>query len=93
MLKKKKYDVPNNPHDLVETYLCSSVSHECMYGECEVCSVPVLESEVKSANITDVKVYQWTKIEKKVRKVEISMSLKELVAEFNSEMAALKKHI
>ena len=64
-----------------------------MYGECKVCSIPVLESEVKSANITDVKVYQWTKIEKKVRKVEISMSLKELVAEFNSEMAALKKHI
>ena len=91
--EKKKYDVPNNPYDLVETYLCSSVSHECMYGECKVCSVPVLESQVKSANITDVKVYQWTKIEKKVRKVEISMNLKELVAEFNSEMAALKKHI
>ena len=76
-----KNDVLNNPHDLVETYSCSSVSRECMYGECKVFSVPVLESEIKSANITDVTVYQWTNIEKKARKVEISMGLKELVAE------------
>ena len=27
-----KNDVSNNPHDLVETYLCNSASHECMYG-------------------------------------------------------------
>ena len=54
---------------------------------------PVLVSQIESANITDVRVYQWTKIEKKARKVEISMTLKELVAEFNSQMAELKKHI
>ena len=64
-----------------------------MHGERRVCSVPVLEREIKSANITDITVYQWTKTEKKARKVEISKSLKELVAEFNSQMAELKKYI
>ena len=62
-----KNDVPNNPHDLIKTYSCSSASQECMYGECKVCCVPVLEGEIKSANITDVTVYQWTKIEMKKR--------------------------
>ena len=88
-----KNDVPNNSHDLVETYSCSSASRECMYGEYKFCSVPVLENEIKSGNITDAMVYQWSKIEKKARKVEISVSLKELVAEFVSQMAELDKHI
>ena len=82
-----KNDVSN------ETNSCSSSKRECMNGECKVCSAPVLVSQIESANITDVRVYQWTKIEKKARKVEISMTVKELVAEFNSQMAELKKHI
>ena len=52
-----KNDVPNNLDDLVETYSRSSASRECMYGECKICSIPVLESEIKTANITDVTVY------------------------------------
>ena len=60
-----KNDVPNNLYDLVETYSCSSASRGCMYGEFKVCSVPFLETKIKSANITDVTVYQWTKIGKR----------------------------
>ena len=52
-----KNDVSNNPHDLIQTYLCSSASRECMYGEFKVCSVPVLESEIKTAAITHVPVF------------------------------------
>ena len=59
-----KNDVSKILDDLVETYSCSSASRKCIYGEYKVCSVPVLESEIKITNIANLTVYQWTKIEK-----------------------------
>lgn len=86
-LAQRFNEIPTNPHDIVETYSCESSNRECMEGDCDACSIAFREGETEEEAMS---VNQWSKVDKKARKISITFSITELIAEFNSKVSVLK---
>ena len=103
----KECQLPDNPHDLVERYSCSSDSKLCMFDQCEKCSSGKLceapssiatNSCSESGSESDddeslVSFYRWETPEKHVKKLQINEPYDEAIARFKESIVALKSHI
>ena len=98
--------LPDNPHDIVEKYSCSSDSKECMSDKCENCSLGRLcqlsiephESESGSSSNSDngeclVSFYRWETPEKHVQKIQLTECFDDASDRFKESIVVLKKHI
>ena len=64
-----------------------------MEGDCDVCSTALTEGVMEGEEDETMNVFQWTKVDKKVRKVSITFGVTELISELNARVTVLKKHI
>ena len=83
--------VPTDPHSLAEKYTCDSSSRICMFSENECCYFTRVTMEEFPDDCDDVEYYEWTKIDRKVKKfVE---SVEEAIELFNEQVKILKVHL
>lgn len=91
-LSRNSQELPNNPHDLVQMFSCDSNNKLCMYdGDCDVCRDSLNADDFKDAG--SYSFYQWQKVDEKIRKSCLTVSVSQLVNLFNSQIRVLKKHI
>lgn len=63
----------------------------CMEGDCITCYVPITMMDERDTS--EFSVFPWNKVVKKTRKISVQLDFSELVAEFNTQVSTLKKHI
>ena len=99
--------LPENPHDIVEKYSCSSDNKQCMSNNCEKCSPGKLyqlplnlptESDTDSSFESDdsnnlVSFYRWETRDKYITKIQIREPFEEAAARFKKSIVSLKSHI
>ena len=52
-----------------------------------------IKLDMEDGDMSSCSVFQWTKVEKKSRKVSVHLNFTELVNEFSTQVSMLKKHI
>ena len=78
---------------MVEAYSCDSYSKSCMYSTCDECCETGLKDEDFKDDCTEIQLYQWKRVDKKIQKVESILPPDDLITLFDEEVRVLKKHI
>ena len=99
--------LPENPHDIVEKYSCSSDNKQCMSNNYKNCSSGELcqlffnlptESDTDSSSEFDdsnnlVSFYRWETPDKHITKIQIREPFEEAAGRFKKAIVSLKSHI
>ena len=85
--------VPADPHSLAEIYTCDSSSRTCMFSENERCYFTDVTMEEFLDDQVNVEYYEWTKVDRKVKKVVKSVNVEEVIELFKEQVKILKAHI
>ena len=85
--------VPTDPDSLAEIYTCDSSSRTCMFSENERCYCTDVTMEEFLDDCVNVEYYEWTKVDRKVKKVVKSVDVEEVIELFNGQVKILKAHI
>ena len=89
----KELNVPSDPHDIVEKFMCDSNDQDCMNLECNNCKLPDKIVESRAFENDDIKFDEWRQVDRRVQKVPISIHVQEVSARFNAHVWTLKRHI
>ena len=84
----KEVNLPSNPDDVVDKYLCNSNRTDCMNSKCKECELPG-KIAYSGAFETD---NEYKQVGCRVQKGSISIDVKD-VSHFNTHVKALKRHI
>lgn len=102
---QSEHKLPENPHDIVEAYSCTSDSKLCMFDECEGCSsgklcvAPSKESDSESgsseseSNESLTSFYRWETPVNHIKKIMIYEPYEDAITRFKESIVALKRHI
>ena len=101
--------IPDDPHSIVETYVCVSDDRECMLSDCEGCSMHTIvendfhgisgsssdsENEVGTSSVSEIKFLKWAPGDDGyLTKVQMEVSINEALEMWQETITVLKKHI
>ena len=89
----KELNVPSNPHDIVEKFMCDSNDQDTMNSECSNCKLPEKIAESRTFKNDDMKFGERRQVDCRVQKVSVSIDVQEVSALFNAHVRTLKRHI
>ena len=89
----KELNLPSNPHDIVEKFLCDSNNQVFMNWECDNGKLPEKIAERRAFETDDIKFDKWRQVDVMVQKVSVSIDVQEVSACFNAHVCTLKRHI
>ena len=93
MSPKLNLPIQTNTLSLVETCSCDSSSKPCMHSTCDEHCDTGLKVEDFKDDFTEIQVYKWKKVDKKVQKVVSVLLPDDLITLFDEEVRVLEKHI
>ena len=87
----KELNVPSDPHDIVEKFMCDSNDQDCMNSECNNCKLSAKIAESQAFENDDIKFDEWRQVDRRVQKVSISIDVQEVSGRFNAHVRTLKR--
>ena len=91
--RPRELNVPSNPHDIVEKFMCDSNDLDYMNSECSNCKLPEKIAENRAFKNDDMKLGERRQVDCRVQKVSVSIDVQEVSALFNAHVQTLKRHI
>ena len=76
----EEFNLPSNPHDIVEKFSCDSNNQDFMNSECNNCKLPQKIAESGAFETDDIKFDEWRQVDRRVQKISVSVDAQEVSA-------------